>query len=308
MTLLPGDVILTGTPAGVGPIVDGDTVTRRDRGDRRVDQPGPGRMTASESGSARRRPANPHVGLSERRLFNWAYARHTGAPSCSGSRTPTRRATPTSPMTSCWTNCAGSASTGTRARKSAARTGRTGRASGATSTPTSSLGCSRPGHVYESYSTSEEIEARHRAAGRDPKLGYDDFDRDLSDDAARGVSRRKAASRCCGCACPTRTSAGTTSSAARSPSPPAPCRTSSSCAANGDPLYTLVNPVDDALMRITHVLRGEDLLPSTPRQIVALSRPDRHRRHRHRAAVRTPAVRHGGGQQASSPNAIRARR
>jgi len=27
MTLLPGDVILTGTPAGVGPIRDGDTVT-----------------------------------------------------------------------------------------------------------------------------------------------------------------------------------------------------------------------------------------------------------------------------------------
>ena len=27
MTLLPGDVILTGTPAGVGPIVDGDTVS-----------------------------------------------------------------------------------------------------------------------------------------------------------------------------------------------------------------------------------------------------------------------------------------
>jgi 2-keto-4-pentenoate hydratase/2-oxohepta-3-ene-1,7-dioic acid hydratase in catechol pathway len=27
MTLLPGDVVLTGTPAGVGPIVDGDTVT-----------------------------------------------------------------------------------------------------------------------------------------------------------------------------------------------------------------------------------------------------------------------------------------
>jgi glutamyl-tRNA synthetase len=32
-------------------------------------------------------------------------------------------------------------------------------------------------------------------------------------------------------------------------------------------LYTLVNPVDDALMKITHVLRGEDLLPSTPRQL-----------------------------------------
>jgi glutamyl-tRNA synthetase len=37
--------------------------------------------------------------------------------------------------------------------------------------------------------------------------------------------------------------------------------------ANGDPLYTLVAPVDDLLMEITHVLRGEDLLSSTPRQI-----------------------------------------
>jgi glutamyl-tRNA synthetase len=37
--------------------------------------------------------------------------------------------------------------------------------------------------------------------------------------------------------------------------------------ANGEPLYTLTNPVDDAAMRITHVLRGEDLLSSTPRQL-----------------------------------------
>lgn len=36
---------------------------------------------------------------------------------------------------------------------------------------------------------------------------------------------------------------------------------------NGEPLYTLVNPVDDALMQISHVLRGEDLLSSTPRQL-----------------------------------------
>jgi 2-keto-4-pentenoate hydratase/2-oxohepta-3-ene-1,7-dioic acid hydratase in catechol pathway len=32
MTLLPGDVVLTGTPAGVGPIVTGDTVTVRIEG------------------------------------------------------------------------------------------------------------------------------------------------------------------------------------------------------------------------------------------------------------------------------------
>lgn len=37
--------------------------------------------------------------------------------------------------------------------------------------------------------------------------------------------------------------------------------------ADGSPLYTLVNPIDDAMMGITHVLRGEDLLSSTPRQI-----------------------------------------
>lgn len=37
--------------------------------------------------------------------------------------------------------------------------------------------------------------------------------------------------------------------------------------ATGEPLYTLTNPCDDADMRITHVLRGEDLLSSTPRQI-----------------------------------------
>ena len=36
------------------------------------------------------------------------------------------------------------------------------------------------GYAYESYSTPEEIEARHVAAGRDPKLGYDGFDRDLT--------------------------------------------------------------------------------------------------------------------------------
>jgi glutamyl-tRNA synthetase len=37
--------------------------------------------------------------------------------------------------------------------------------------------------------------------------------------------------------------------------------------ADGSPLYTLTNPVDDAMMGITHVLRGEDLLSSTPRQL-----------------------------------------
>ncbi len=37
--------------------------------------------------------------------------------------------------------------------------------------------------------------------------------------------------------------------------------------ADGSPLYTLAVAVDDVLMQVTHILRGEDLLSSTPRQI-----------------------------------------
>ncbi|MFT4042234.1 MAG: glutamate--tRNA ligase [Gordonia sp. (in: high G+C Gram-positive bacteria)] len=120
--------------------------------------------------------------------------------------------------------------------------------------------------AYEAFSTPEEVEQRHVAAGRDPKLGYDNFDRTLTaqqraeyvaqgrkpvvrvrmpdhdiswNDLVRG---------------PTTIKAGTVPDFAVT-------------RANGEPLYTLVNPVDDALMKITHVLRGEDLFSSTPRQI-----------------------------------------
>ena len=37
--------------------------------------------------------------------------------------------------------------------------------------------------------------------------------------------------------------------------------------ADGSPLYTLAVAVDDVMMKVTHVLRGEDLLSSRPRQI-----------------------------------------
>ncbi len=122
------------------------------------------------------------------------------------------------------------------------------------------------GYAYESFTTAEETEARHRAAGRDPKLGYDNHDRGLTDEqkAALRAEGREPVLRL---RMPDEDltwddlvrgevtfAAGTTPDyvIAR---------------ANGDPLYPLVNPVDDALMQITHVMRGEDLLPSTPRQI-----------------------------------------
>ena len=38
--------------------------------------------------------------------------------------------------------------------------------------------------------------------------------------------------------------------------------------ANGDPLFVLANVVDDIDMAITHVIRGEDLLPTTPKGVL----------------------------------------
>jgi glutamyl-tRNA synthetase len=123
------------------------------------------------------------------------------------------------------------------------------------------------GYAYESYSTPEEIEARHVAAGRDPKLGYDGFDRDLTPEqvAAFRAEGREPVLRI---RMPdeevsfTDLVRGELTFGAGSVPDYVIVR------ANGHPLYTLTNPVDDAMMQITHVLRGEDLLSSTPRQVV----------------------------------------
>ncbi|MPV38259.1 glutamate--tRNA ligase [Georgenia subflava] len=123
------------------------------------------------------------------------------------------------------------------------------------------------GHAYESFSTTEEIEARHRAAGRDPKLGYDGYDRDLTDEQ-RAAYRAEGREPVLRVRMPdtdvtfTDLVRGDVTFKAGSIPDFVIVR------ANGFPLYTLTNPVDDALMQITHVLRGEDLLSSTPRQVV----------------------------------------
>ena len=51
-TLLPGDVILTGTPAGVGPIVDGDRVEVTVSGLGTLSNPGAAALTARHPPSA----------------------------------------------------------------------------------------------------------------------------------------------------------------------------------------------------------------------------------------------------------------
>lgn len=122
------------------------------------------------------------------------------------------------------------------------------------------------GEVYEAYSTPEEVEARHVAAGRNPKLGYDNYDRDLTDEQRKVFADegRKPVLRL---RMPDEDLTWTDLVRGPVSFPAGSVPDFAITRANGDPLYTLVNPVDDALMKITHVLRGEDIMPSTPRQI-----------------------------------------
>ena len=123
------------------------------------------------------------------------------------------------------------------------------------------------GLAYRCYCTREEIEAREAARPAGAPSGYDGFCRSLD---PQRIAELEAMS---------------TPSVVRMRVPDAeiafddlvrgPVRFAAAhvpdfviVRGNGEPLYTLVNPVDDSLMEITHVLRGEDLLPSTPRQIV----------------------------------------
>ncbi|MBL1101185.1 glutamate--tRNA ligase [Streptomyces coffeae] len=123
------------------------------------------------------------------------------------------------------------------------------------------------GHAYRCYCTAEELEERREAARKAGRpSGYDGQCRDLT---AERIAAYEAEGR---------------SSIVRFRMPDGPITFTDLVRgeltftpenvtdygivrANGAPLYTLVNPVDDALMEITHVLRGEDLLSSTPRQI-----------------------------------------
>ncbi|WP_100445947.1 glutamate--tRNA ligase [Glycomyces xiaoerkulensis] len=123
------------------------------------------------------------------------------------------------------------------------------------------------GHAYEAFSTPEEVEARHREAGRDPKLGYDNFDRDLTDEqkAAFRAEGRKPVYRM---RMPDEDITFTDAVRGEVTTPAGTVPDYVIARGDGSPLYTLTNPVDDALMKVNVVTRGEDLLASTPRQIV----------------------------------------
>ncbi len=121
------------------------------------------------------------------------------------------------------------------------------------------------GFTYDCYCTNDEVEERRKASGS-KIMGYDGFCRDLDADqvAAFVAAGRSPVVRF---RMPDRSVTfddlvrGEVTFRSEHVPDYALAR------ANGQPLYTLVNPLDDAMMGITHVLRGEDLLSSTPRQI-----------------------------------------
>jgi glutamyl-tRNA synthetase len=123
------------------------------------------------------------------------------------------------------------------------------------------------GHAYECFCSQEELEVAREIAKQEKRTpGYDGTCRQLSDDqktAYRAEGRKPVIRfKMPGTTCTWKDLVrGELSFAAEHVPDYVLVR------ATGDPLYTLVNPVDDALMQITHVLRGEDLLSSTPRQI-----------------------------------------
>ncbi|MBB4688767.1 glutamate--tRNA ligase [Amycolatopsis jiangsuensis] len=124
------------------------------------------------------------------------------------------------------------------------------------------------GELYESFSTPEEVAERRTRAGQDPRLGYDNADRYLSE-------REKAAHRAAGRLPSLRLRMPASETVfddlvrgevvfkAGAVADPVLVR------ANGRPTFALAGPVDDVLMGITHNLRGDAMLPLMPCQLAA---------------------------------------
>ncbi|MEP9364400.1 glutamate--tRNA ligase [Nocardioides sp. CN2-186] len=120
-------------------------------------------------------------------------------------------------------------------------------------------------YTYDCFCTTEEVDARRKASGS-KVMGYDGFCRDL-DPAQRAAWEAEGRKPVVRFRMPDGSVTWQDLVRGEVTFETQYVPDFALCRANGDPLYTLVNPVDDALMEITHVLRGEDLLSSTPRQI-----------------------------------------
>jgi glutamyl-tRNA synthetase len=119
--------------------------------------------------------------------------------------------------------------------------------------------------AYDCYCTTDEVDARRKASGS-KNQGYDGFCRDLDPDRL-AVWQAEGRTPVLRFRMPEEPIVFDDLVRGEVTFLPEHVPDFAILRANGDPLYTLVNPLDDAMMGITHVLRGEDLLSSTPRQI-----------------------------------------
>ena len=274
MTLLPGDVILTGTPAGVGPLAVGDEVSVSDRGHRHADQPGRGPWLSPGDRPVRVRVApsptgDPHVGTAYMSLFNLAFARQQGGQFVLRIEDTDRaRYVADSEAAGLRRRCTGSAWTGTRGRTRAARTRRTGspsapstyrrarrRSCSRTATPTTAG--ARPSGSRRCARSSRRPSCRPATTGS------------ASARPARSGRRcpASASSRWCGCWSPTTCRSSSTTSIRGEVKAPRP-DDQVIVKADGFPTYHLANVVDDHEMGITHVVRGEEWISSTPKHVL----------------------------------------
>ncbi|MGW3274580.1 glutamate--tRNA ligase [Streptomyces kronopolitis] len=122
------------------------------------------------------------------------------------------------------------------------------------------------GELYESFSTREEIEARNHAAGRPPTAGYDNGDRELSEQR-RAAYRAEGRTPVLRMRMPDEEVVFDDLVRGRIVFPAGHTPDPVMVRANGDPLFALANTLDNAMMGITHSLRGDDLLSSVPRQL-----------------------------------------
>jgi glutamyl-tRNA synthetase len=126
------------------------------------------------------------------------------------------------------------------------------------------------GNAYRCYCTPEELEERRKAAlARGEPPGYDGRCRNLSEEERRRFEEegREFAIRF---ATPGRDV--TVEDVIRGPStfPASDIRDFVILRSDGTPTYLLAAAVDDRSMELTHVIRGEDLHSSTPRQVLLL--------------------------------------
>jgi len=212
---------------------------------------------------------NPHVGMVRTALFNWAYARHTGG-------TFVFRIEDTDSAR----DSEDSYDALLEALSWLSLTWDEGPVVGGPHTPYRQSERMREGiyadvarrledsgHAYRCYCTPEELEERRAQAREEHRPpGYDGHCRDLTAEERAGLAAEGRPS-VLRLRMPDRD--WEWDDLVRGPITFAADQVPDFVLlrANGEPLYTLVNPVDDALMGITHVLRGEDLLSSTPRQL-----------------------------------------